>query len=174
MASGLLMAIANATLKLAIEIDPAPRQVLALLNRVMCRTGDRRAFMTLFYGLLAPADGTLEYACAGHPFPLLRRADGSVTELGAGGLPLGLRGELEIPAGGVTLGPGDLLALYTDGLPEAISRAGEAFGYERARALVAPGGAPQLVHDRVLSAFRAFVGDEPLRDDACLVVLRRD
>ncbi|OFV83122.1 MAG: hypothetical protein A2Y78_00410, partial [Acidobacteria bacterium RBG_13_68_16] len=84
MAAGLLMAIANAALKLAIEVDPLPERVAALLNRVLCRTGDRRAFMSLFYGLLTPSSGHLEYVCAGHPFPLLRRAAGEVEELGKG------------------------------------------------------------------------------------------
>jgi hypothetical protein len=173
MASGLLMAIANATLKLAIDLDPAPDRVLALLNTVMCRTGNRRSFMTLFYGLLTPATGRLEYSDAGHPFPLLRRADGTVVELGRGGLPLGIRSELATTTEAVDIGPGDLLALYTDGLPEAINRAGEAFGYERVRSLVAAGGSPSAVHDRALATFRAFLGDEPLRDDACFVVLAR-
>ena len=173
MASGLLMAIANATLKLALDLDPAPAKVLALLNTVMCRTGNRRSFMTLFYGLLTPATGMLEYSDAGHPYPLLRRADGTIVELGRGGLPLGIRSELPTTTETVDLEPGDSLALYTDGLPEAINRAGEAFGYERVRALVAPGGTSQALHDRATSAFRAFLGDEPLRDDACFVVLAR-
>ena len=173
MASGLLMAIANATLKLALDFDPAPEKVIALVNRVMCRTGNRRSFMTMFYGLLTPDGGRLEYVCAGHPFPLLRRADGSVVELGHGGLPLGIRNDLEIAPETVTIGRGDVLALYTDGLPEAPNHAGEAFGYDRVRTLVAAGGPPQTVHDRVLGTFRAFLGDEPLRDDACLVVIAR-
>ncbi len=173
MASGLLMAIANATLKLALDLDPTPAKVIALLNRVMCRTGSRRSFMTLFYGMLTPPSGRLEYVCAGHPFPLLRRADGSVLELGHGGLPLGIRANLDIAPETVVVAQGDLLALVTDGLPEATNHAGEAFGYDRVRALVAAGGTPQAVHDRVLGAFRAFLGDEALRDDACLVVLAR-
>jgi len=173
MASGLLMAIANATLKLALDLDPATVKVLHLLNRVMWRTGDRRSFMTLFYGLLDPASGAMEYACAGHPFPLLRRADGTVSELGVGGLPLGVRAGLEISAATVEIEAGDTLTLYTDGLPEATDRQGNAFGYERLRNLAAAAGGPQQVHDRLLGAFRSFVGDEPLRDDACLVVLSR-
>jgi phosphoserine phosphatase RsbU/P len=173
MASGLLMAIANATLKLAIDLDPSPAKVIWLLNTVMCRTGNRRSFMTMFYGVLDPASGALEYVCAGHPFPLLRRADGSVIELGRGGLPLGIRVDLEIAPEAIRIEPGDVVSLYTDGLPEAPNRAGEAFGYDRLRALVAAGGPPQKVHDRVLGAFRAFLGDEPLRDDACLVVISR-
>jgi serine phosphatase RsbU (regulator of sigma subunit) len=174
MAAGLVMAIANATLETALDLDPSPARVLAVMNRALCRIGGRRTFMSLFYGLLEPASGRLDYVCAGHPFPLLRRAAGAIEELGQGALPLGLREPLEPPAGTVTLAPGDLLVLYTDGLVEATpGEAAEAFGFTRLRAALAPGGEAQAVHDAVLAAFDAHVGEEPLRDDLSLLVLAR-
>ena len=174
MASGLVMAIANATLNTALDLDPDPRRVIALLNRTLCRTGTRRTFMTAFYALLSPADGDLVSVCAGHPFPLLRRAAGRLEELGRGGLPLGVRDDLAPEPQAVTLGPGDLLVLYTDGLAEAVNAQAEAFGYERIADLTRPGGTPQEVHDRILAAFDAHVGEEPLLDDLTLLVIARD
>ncbi len=174
MASGLVMAIANATLKTALDLDPDPSRVAALLNRTLCRTGTRRTFMTVFYALLAPATGDLVSFCAGHPFPLLRRAGGQVEELGRGGLPLGVHQELAPEPLATALAPGDLLVLYTDGLAEAVNAQDEAFGYDRIEALVRPGGKPQEVHDRILAAFDAHVGEEPLRDDLTLLVVARD
>jgi sigma-B regulation protein RsbU (phosphoserine phosphatase) len=174
MASGLVMAIANATLNTALDLDPDPRRVIAMLNRTLCRTGTRRTFMTVFYALLSPATGDLVSVCAGHPFPLLRRAGGRVEELGRGGLPLGVRDDLAPEPQAVTLGPGDLLVLYTDGLAEALDARAEAFGYERIADLVRPGGTPQEVHDRILAAFDAHVGEEPLLDDLTLLVMARE
>jgi sigma-B regulation protein RsbU (phosphoserine phosphatase) len=174
MASGLVMAIANATLKTALDIDPDPRRVIALLNRTLCRTGTRRTFMTVFYALLDPATGELASICAGHPFPLLRRAAGEVVELGRGGLPLGVREDLAPEPQDTVLAPGDMLLLYTDGLAEAIDGWSEAFGYARIADLTRPGGTPQALHDRILAAFDAHVGEEPLRDDLTLLVLARD
>jgi sigma-B regulation protein RsbU (phosphoserine phosphatase) len=175
MASGLVMAIANATLKTALDLDPDPRRVIAVLNRTLCRTGTRRTFMTVFYALLDPAAGGLVLVCAGHPFPLLRRGgDGTVEELGRGGLPLGVRDDLAPEPQATTLGPGDLLVLYTDGLAEAVNAQAEAFGYERIAALTRPGGTPQDVHDRILAAFDAHVGEEPLLDDLTLLVMARE
>ena len=173
MAAGLLMATANAALKLATEVDPAPERVAALLNRVLVRTGDRRAFMSLFYGVLTPTSGEIEYVCAGHPFPLLRRASGAVEELGRGSLPLGIRDGLESAAATVTLERGDLLLLYSDGLPEAVNAAGEAFGYDALRQLLRVEGQPQAIHDRVLGALKAHVAGEPLKDDVSIVVVFR-
>jgi len=174
MAAGLVMAIANATLKTALDLDPSPERVLALLNRTLCRTGTKRTFMSVFYAVLTPATGEMEYVCAGHPFPLLRRAGSAVEELGCGGFPLGLREPLEVVRHTVTLEPGDLLVLYTDGLPEALDAQGQAaFGYENIRAALAPGGSPQDVHDGILRSFDRHVGEEPLLDDLTVVVIAR-
>lgn len=174
MAAGLVMAIANATLKTALDLDPSPERVIRLLNRTLCRTGTNRTFMSVFYALLDPATGEMEYVCAGHPFPLLRRSDGTVEELGCGGLPLGMREPLEICVQFAVLEPGDLLLLYTDGLAEALDTNGkEAFGYPRITALTRDGGSPRTVHERILRAFDSHVGNEPIRDDLTLLVAAR-
>lgn len=175
MAAGLVMAIANATLKTALDIDPSPERVAALLNRTLCRTGDRRTFLSAFYAVLTPETGYLEYFCAGHPFPLLRRVDGKVEELGCGGLPMGIRDPLPTAAMTATLKPGDLLLLYTDGLVEAVDpQMRDAFGFERLTALLEIGGGPsQVVHDEILKDFQRHVGPEPLRDDLTLLVIGR-
>jgi len=172
-AAGILMAIANATLKTALDLDPNPEPVIELLNRALFRTGDRRAFMTLFYGVLDPATGRLDYACAGHPFPLLRRAGGELEELGTGQLPLGMRPELPVESQSVELDDGDLLVLFSDGLPETVGRDGEAFGFERLRTLLTDVGSPHRIHDRILMAFDQHLGSESLRDDFTLVVMAR-
>lgn len=175
MAAGLVMAIANATLHTALDLDPDPERVLAMLNRTLCRTGNRRTFMSAFYALLDPASGEMEYVCAGHPFPLLRHQGGRTEELGRGGYPLGLRDPVPMARGAATVAPGDLLLLYTDGLPEALDAQGaEAFGYERVHATLQLGGAPRQVHDNILHSFDAHVGGEPLRDDLTLVVIGRE
>ncbi|MGE5234661.1 MAG: PP2C family protein-serine/threonine phosphatase [Acidobacteriota bacterium] len=173
-AAGLLMAIANAVLQTMIEIDPTPVRVAETLHRVLRKTGDHRAFLSLFYAVLEPATGRLQYVCAGHPFPLLRHADGNVEELGKGGFPLGLRNRLELHPGEATIAPGDLILLYTDGLPEAVDPAGtHAFGFDRLRTLLSGGGTAQEVHDRILKAFELHVGEETLHDDMTIVVMTR-
>lgn len=176
MAAGLVMAVAAATLRTVIEIDPSPAAVARLLNRALHRAGQRRNFMTLFYALLEPQSGRLDYVCAGHPYPLLVRAGGAVEELGSGALPLGVRPEVELRCATLDMGPGDRLVLYSDGLPEAMSgpaASATAFGFERLRALAVEPGEAQVVHDRILAAFARHVGAEPLGDDLSLVVLER-
>jgi len=173
-AAGLLMAISNATLKTALDVDPEPKAVAALLNAALYRTGDRRAFMTLFYGLLDPLSGELNFVCAGHPFPLLRKAGGEIQELGTGTLPLGLRRSIDLQAQSAVLENGDLLVLFTDGLPESVNGPdGDAFGFQKIKQLLATVGSPDRVHDRILLAFDEHIGHEPLTDDLTLVVISK-
>ena len=174
MAAGLLMAIANATLKTAIDVDPEPRRALETLNRTLCRTGDRRNFMSLFYGVLDISSGALDFVCAGHPFPILRRRDGRLEELGEGGLPLGMKRDLELRGGNTVIEPGDFLVLYSDGLVEAVRADGESFGFERLNGLLASTASPQAMHDHILGEFDRFIANELLHDDLTLVVIARD
>jgi phosphoserine phosphatase RsbU/P len=172
--AGLLMAIANATLKTALDLDPSPPAVLGLLNRVLFRTGGNRAFMTFFYGVLDLATGELEYSGAGHPYPLLRRRRGTVEELGEGSMPLGIKSDGTYVRRRTTIEPGDLLVLYSDGIPEAAGGAdGDAFGFERLRGLLAQADSPQAIHDRILAAVDRHLGDQPINDDLTLVVIDR-
>lgn len=175
MAAGLLMAIANATLKTAVDFDPSPEKVMDLLNRVLVKTGDRRAFMTMFYGVLDPAQGLVRYQCAGHPFPLVRRRDGGVEECGSGSFPLGIRIDGCWETGELVLAEGELLLLYSDGLAEALRPDAEhPFGFERVKELLAPGGTPQEVHNRIWKALGEYLRGEPLLDDVSLVVFGRE
>lgn len=130
--------------------------------------------MTLFCGVLEPDSGHLRFVCGGHPFPLLRRADGGITELGIGALPLGIRMEHELQLHEAVVAPGDTLLLFTDGVVETLDGAGESFGFERLRRGLAPGGSSEGIHDRVLGELDGFRGDEPVYDDCSLVVINRN
>ena len=102
---------------------------------------------------------------------MLRRANGDVSELGRGGLPLGIRRTLELRAEEVVLEHGDVMAIVTDGIPEALDPQDRAFGFDRLTASVAGGGDAAAVHDRLVAEVAAFVGERPADDDRSLVVL---
>ena len=172
MAAGLLMAIANATLEATIDVDARPQAVIETVNRTLFRTGGNRAFLTLFYGLLDLKTGELEFANAGHCFPLIRRKGGRVEEIGQGSLPLGLRASGDWPTQTTIIYSGDLLVLYSDGIPEARSNS-EDFGFDRLQGLLKTPGSAQTVHNRVLDAIDRHLGEQPLRDDLTLVVIDR-
>jgi len=105
---------------------------------------------------------------------VINRADGSITELGAGALPLGIRLELELPLHEAVIDSGDTLLLYTDGVVETLNAAGESFGFERLREGLVAGGSSRVVHGRVLTELDRFRGEEPVYDDRSLVVVSRE
>ena len=172
-AAAMLMAISNATLRLAVDTDPSPLAVAGMMNRALLGTGGPRAFLTLFYALLEPASGAFDYVCAGHPFPLLRHRGGEILKLGSGSFPLGLRSRLDLREGHAEVRPGDLLLLYTDGFPEAIDEAGEAFGFDRLQRALEVGGSAREVHDRIVAEADRFEDRDEHDDDRSLVVVSR-
>lgn len=115
----------------------------------------------------------MTYVLAGHPYPMARRVDGSVEELGRGGLPLGLREGVDSPTGEFVIAPGEQLLLYTDGFVETLDPAGADFGFDRLRRALALGGSAGAVHDRIVREVTAFQGDGPAHDDRSLVVVSR-
>ncbi len=172
-AAGLLMAIASSALKLAIDVDPTPASVARFVNRALCRSGTNRAFMTLFYGLLNPATGRMDFVVSGHPYPMLRRSDGEIIELGEGGLPLGIRKDVSSPTGEITIERGDQLLLHTDGIAETLDPTGADYGYDRLRRALEFGGSSKAIHDRILRDVVSFQGDAVTLDDRSLVVISR-
>src|SRR5215468_4050512 len=136
MAAGLVMAVAHAAFRTQLETDPEPAAMIPAINRLLCRTGGKRSFFAGVYILAAP-DGTLSIVVAGHPQPLRVDAGGHVVErVGRGAYPLGVRAEMCWPVETVRLAPGELLLLYSDGLPEARDNREVEFGEERIEGIV--------------------------------------
>ena len=145
------------------------------LNHHLHQNTEDSRYMTAILARLEPATGRLDYLNAGHVHPVLVRGDGSVERLDRGSTVLGLFPEIDTEVGTCELGPGDLVALYTDGLSEAEDPAGSLFDDARiVDALIAARsmGARDICGD-LLSRARAFSGPSPLRDDLTLVVLKR-
>ena len=130
-------------------------------------------FITLFFAEIDASRGVLRFTNAGHNYPLLRRADGTLVELIAGGIPLGLLEGATYDQGEEVFGSGDALLLYSDGITEALDARGQEFGEEPLRELWQSVGAqpPAHVIDRVFAAVETFRGRALQSDDMTLVVV---
>jgi phosphoserine phosphatase RsbU/P len=154
--------------------DSDPRAVLRTLDTVL-RQEDGRRFCTVLFGLFTPtADGcTVALAGGGHPPALLLRADGTAEAQDlAGGQLVGVLPNAHFTACTVTLGPGDTLLFYTDGITEARvaadrSRYGDEALLEFAAAL-----APRGAADTVTAVRELLTGFGPgLDDDTAVLAL---
>ena len=166
--------LARHTLRAAALQQRRPSKALAVLNETILRELEDGRFCTVCYGLLRPGDGgvRLTTCSAGHPLPIVVRANGTLETIGKPGVILGVFEDLELSDHTVELCPGDSLVLYTDGVTERVS-AGEVFGSSRlAEVLAASAGlSAEEMADSIHRAVVEF-GSEAPRDDLALVVLR--
>jgi serine phosphatase RsbU (regulator of sigma subunit) len=88
-------------------------------------------FFTIFYGVLHCRNGVLTYSNAGHPQPILLRADGTMDFLDKGGTIIGLGGMIPFEEGETVLDRGDKIILYSDGVAELEDENGSPFGIDR-------------------------------------------
>jgi serine phosphatase RsbU (regulator of sigma subunit)/catechol 2,3-dioxygenase-like lactoylglutathione lyase family enzyme len=131
-AAALLMANLQANLRsqCAIALDQ-PQRLLRAVNQLFCENTPDGAFATLFFAEYDDGARRLRYANCGHLCGLLLRSDGSLERLDSTGTVLGIFKKWDCAIGERQLGPGDSLALYTDGITEAFDGRGEEFGEER-------------------------------------------
>ena len=169
----------------------SPSRVLEQLNQALLVDVDEERFCTVLYGRIAQdtvdidAEWTpgvrVTLALGGHPQPLVRWLDGSVTVVGQPGTALGLLSRVEIKEETIQLQPGEVLVAYTDGVTEA-RRGVDQFGEQRLADMVAAaaGGlrgatgtaaaalVADAVADRVLEAVTDYAED---RDDVAVLVV---
>jgi serine phosphatase RsbU (regulator of sigma subunit) len=166
-------ALARHTMRAAAAYESRPSGVLNLLHRALRdQTGDEGRFCTVCYAHLRVGRDRvgLELACGGHPLPLVVHPDGRVTPVGRLGTLLGSDIEPLLTDVAVTLGPGEVLVLYTDGVTEVRRRRQEVFGHRELVALLqtCAGLPPDAVADRVEAAVMT-ASEGRLRDDVAIL-----
>lgn len=173
--AALFMAVTKVLFGVAVEVESGPAEVLARMNRALCRENEHALFVSAFVGRLDLATGELAYANAGHNLPYRLRPDGTVSPLPASaGLVLALAEEFEFRAESVRLDPGDTVFLYTDGVTEAIDAGNVLFSERRLEEFLATAGgrpASQVV-EGAIAAVDAFAGGAPQFDDITALALR--
>ena len=174
-----LTALARYTLRAAAIGAESPRTVLAMLNDVVRREletayeGDERFLTVAYLTVLPNVDGLeIRIACGGHPFPIARRADGTVEEIRCEGDLIGAFDVHESSDEAVQLRSDDLLVLVTDGVLEA-RRDDEEFGAEGLRGVLARPGLDDAssLADAIEAAVLDHLGGNA-QDDLAIVVLR--
>ena len=156
---------------------PPPGVILGHLSHLLEENSLSEQFMTAYYGVLTTDTGILRYSNAGHPRPRWwRSALGTIEPVpDCAGPPLGLGLSEAYPEASISLEPGDVLALYSDGLVDAHRRRDGPFGVHRLDAAIREGAADgaEAVRRKVMDSLEQYLGGEECDDDVTLVVLAR-
>ena len=173
-----LTALARYTIRTASSPDSSPSQVLRTLHdSISSERADFRFCTAALARIQAPANGDdarLTVALGGHPLPLILRSDGSVNSIGTPGTLLGVLPSPVLADVDATLGSGDSLILYTDGVLDVQDRAqrGDPEWLAEQIAAFAGKGADEIAQALAEAAVKRH-GGEP-RDDIAILVLHRN
>lgn len=151
-------------------------EAISTANTLLCEGNLEDMFVTAWVGLCDLRTGEVEYVNAGHNPPVIRRADGSVEwECPRPDLVLAAMEGATYRPHKFTLGPGDGLILYTDGVTEAQDAAGALYGKDRLERLIGGMDSEKDARrwcDGVLEALLAFAGTAEQADDITVLAFR--
>jgi sigma-B regulation protein RsbU (phosphoserine phosphatase) len=174
--ASLLMSNFQATLRASLWHRPALADLVLHANELLHATTPSDRYITAILVSFEPATGRCRFVNAGHRGGVVVRTDGKVDVMEATTPPLGLLGCLPFLSKNTQLLPGDVLVLYSDGVPEAFNSQDEEWGDKRLmrclnRSLHL---SPEEIISRVLREIDSFAGDAPQHDDITMLVLKRN
>jgi len=171
--ASILTATLQATVRSNADAQTNPVGMMGRLNRLLYRNTSASEFATLFYVVVDLHTGRARYANAGHDFPFLL-GNGAAHPLAESGIVLGCIDEFEYHENHFDIPAGGALVVFTDGVTDSESRAGESYGGDRLRAVLErhAGESARDMCRRVIEDVRTF-GDGENQDDLTLVVLKR-
>ena len=182
MPAALFMARAKSLIRIATDLmrsangtSAPPADIIARVNRELCQDNGDMMFVTLFFAMLAPATGEIEFCNAGHNPPYHLNGQGAVAIEGGKGIILGVNPKAVYATGRLSLATGEGIYVFTDGVTEANNTAEELFGEPRLEAALraaAASGSAEIVKS-VAQAVRGFVGNALPFDDITMLAIRR-
>ena len=150
-------------------------ELVTRLNRQIFLSTDPIHYATLFLGVLDPPTGSVEYVNAGHNPPYLLTPKCGIEEVAATGTPIGMLESAPFAAGHLTIKPGGILFVFSDGIPEAQNADGEFYEEDRLRDVIchARDKSAEEIVASVRSDLDRFVGDASPTDDITMLLLKR-
>lgn len=171
-AASMLMSHLHGMFRTLASLELPLPSLMERAGRMFCESTLPSHYVTLISGRTCP-DGTMELCNAGHLSALVVRRD-SIDSIGSRSLPLGLFCDGQFESETVSLLPGESLVLFTDGITEAENDAGDGFGQEALRSVLAASRGRSA--GQIVESFRVrlqdFLGSRIPHDDRTLLVLR--
>jgi len=175
MPAALLMANLQATLHGQTFFNVASKECIFRSNTLLYRNTESNKFSTLFYGILDIKKHELCYCNAGHDPPFLFQKDNKFNRLKTGGIVLGFLEEFDYSQETISIHPGDLLLLYSDGVTESMDASEEEFETERLADIVLQNReeSPDKIIEKIIEAVQQFSDNAPQLDDITLMIIKR-
>jgi sigma-B regulation protein RsbU (phosphoserine phosphatase) len=155
-----------------VSVGDEPVQTVDHINKVLTRRQIDARYATLFYGQLS-ADGQLRFCNAGHNPPFVYGVDG-LRRIESGGMPVGMFEMAPYSGDQITLKPGDIMMLYSDGVTEAQNLAGQEFGEARLMAVMErySRGTADVILEQTINAVKEFAHGAEQYDDVTALVVK--
>jgi PAS domain S-box-containing protein len=173
--AALFMALSRIVVRVNALWHHDPAKVIYNSNNTITQDSKSGMFVTLFFGMLNEKNRSLTYVNAGHNPPLIFRSHaGPVEKLIPTGYGLGYRENQEYESRSVTIGKGDVLVMYTDGVTESINTQEKMFEENRLIEIVRNTAhlPAQAILEQILSSVKEFTRDMPQFDDITLFVVK--
>ncbi|TMQ71720.1 MAG: hypothetical protein E6K81_09360 [Candidatus Eisenbacteria bacterium] len=173
--AALLSSMLQASLRTQAGSIASVAEILRNINSLVYRATAIHQFATFFIARIEHDPVRMTFSNAGHNYPMVLRRGHEPVFLQRGGIVLGVMDGARYEEGDLSLRAGDLVVLYTDGVSEAVDRAGEFYGDDRLCEMVR--GLPhdlsaREVIERILAALRGFLDGEEARDDVTVMAVR--
>jgi len=174
-AAALLMSNIQATLRAILAHEVDVKEIARRTNDLLWASTPSNKYATAFLVRYDPETGAGHYVNGGHNDPVILRADGSVELLGTTGMPIGMFPKRVFEQGDLQLHPGDILFIYSDGVPDANNILGEEFDMERLVSALRESCERPVdeMIDHMFLRIDEFVGEAPQFDDITMMVVRR-
>jgi len=171
LASGIVLATLRSGFTLLRDSLTDPAAVLARLHDLVSETSRRRTLVTCAVLLLDPIEKRATIANAAHP-PVIVKRGNNVETIDIYTPPLGVKLAFEVAKREMTIEPGDVFVLHTDGVYEAMNERGDSYGVDRLVSLIASSRAFTAgeLRDEIVRDVDVFRGSEKQRDDITVVV----
>ncbi len=173
--AALFMMVSRTLVKGSALGEREPVKCITEVNQLLYEQNKESMFVTMFYAVLDPASGLLQYVNGGHNLPCLVKPSGEVTWLpGDSGIVLGVIDEFPYQQHSMQLEEGDIVFFYTDGVTEAMDEAGNQFGDDTLLEILrkAAGADPEDMTRQVVDAVHEHAGGAPQSDDLTCLALR--
>ena len=173
--AALFMAVTKTMIKSTSADDHSPASIITRVNEEISQDNPKCMFITLWLGILDTATGELRYTNAGHPYPSVRRPDGSVKTLQqVHGPVVGAMDGMAYGEDSINLGRGDQLLVFSDGITEAMDISDQLYGEQRIIDLLqsTEDCAPESLVTATLASVETFAGEAEQADDITILAMK--